>query len=140
MFRLLDLPPELWIRICRFAVVEGTIRIVKVDLRGSLARHVAQPALALTCKLLREETLKLFYAENEFRIIDRGATIGSGMKCWYCAICTTWWPMIKNLTLDSNRPDILRHLREPFRIEFDGQAPEYGKKKILKITSLALRD
>lgn len=78
-FRLPDLPPELGVRVCRFAVVQDIIRIETPDNPGYTASAVAQPALSRTCKFLREETLKLFYAGNEFRVIDNNGDIAGGL-------------------------------------------------------------
>ncbi|KAM3421656.1 hypothetical protein BST61_g2041 [Cercospora zeina] len=76
-FRLLDLPPELVIRVLRFAVVISTrekpLRIQRkskepwaVAHHGDDSLSAKQPAIARTCRLLRDEGLKLFYARNIF--------------------------------------------------------------------------
>ena len=66
-FRLLDLPPELWIRICEFAVMKP----YEIDTtRAKKPKHqmqvVRQPAISFTCRLLRQEALPLFYKSNNF--------------------------------------------------------------------------
>ncbi|KAF2773402.1 hypothetical protein EJ03DRAFT_347912 [Teratosphaeria nubilosa] len=52
-FRLLDLPPELWSRVCYFATAS-----------------VQHPATTRTCRTLRAEALPMYYAKMEFAIWD----------------------------------------------------------------------
>lgn len=84
-FRLFDLPPELWLRVCEFAVIRpSTIRVGK---EPSLVDQVAitrQPAITRTCRLLRHESLPLFYSSNTFEMLHC-----SGVPCprnWIKAI------------------------------------------------------
>lgn len=73
-FRLFDLPPELVIRALEFAVVISTKAnplLVERHSEEPWARScdefsAKQPAIMRTCRLLRAEGLKLFYARNVF--------------------------------------------------------------------------
>lgn len=68
-FRLFDLPPELWLRICAMAVIQAKpLQIGKeAYLRDSMA-IVKQPAITRTCRLIRDETLPIFYSSNTFEM------------------------------------------------------------------------
>lgn len=66
-FRLLDLPPELMLRIVQQAVIKPKI----IDATSApKAEHQAQvlqpPAITRTCRLLRRESLRAFYRDNDF--------------------------------------------------------------------------
>lgn len=91
---LLDLPPELWSRICKLAVErEGALRAFAVirkrhnpktpeeAARALNCREsefvVRQPALLFTCRAIREECLPHYYASNTFY------TVGSKMSPEY---------------------------------------------------------
>ncbi|PPJ60609.1 hypothetical protein CBER1_03653 [Cercospora berteroae] len=75
-FRLFDLPPELVVRVLEFAVVVSTksrpLRIAMDSIEpwedscSDESLSAGQPAITRTCHLLRDEGLKLFYAENIF--------------------------------------------------------------------------
>ena len=66
-FRLLDLPPELMVRICQLAVVQTyTFDPTKAPLAKHQAKIVRQPAITRTCRLLRKESLRAFYRDNNF--------------------------------------------------------------------------
>ena len=63
---LLDLPAELRNLIYHFAVVnEKPIKIIQDEWRGE-AEAPKQPALAMTCKQIRDEVLPVFYGANTF--------------------------------------------------------------------------
>lgn len=68
-FRLPDLPPELWLRICELAVQKhGPIQFGREpDPRDQMA-IVAQPGITQACRALRCEGLPLFYSTNTFEL------------------------------------------------------------------------
>ncbi|GIZ37432.1 hypothetical protein CKM354_000087800 [Cercospora kikuchii] len=73
-FRLFDLPTELIIRVLEFAVVISTKAkplLIECYLKESWPTacnelSAKQPAITRTCRLFREEGLKLFYTQNIF--------------------------------------------------------------------------
>lgn len=70
-FRLLDLPPELWSRICKDAVVSD--ELVILDGEGSsksICRLTEQPAIIRTCNAIRNEARPTFYGTNAFILVD----------------------------------------------------------------------
>ncbi|KAK5695748.1 hypothetical protein LTR17_024432 [Elasticomyces elasticus] len=68
VFRLLDLPPELFLHICRYAIPGGNTHIVS---NSGKKRPVLQPPITRVCQLLREELLPVFYTRNIFNYHDR---------------------------------------------------------------------
>jgi len=106
-FRLLDLPPELWLRICELAVVKDHSKVIRVDYyttKKSSAAIVQQPAITRTCRLLRQEALPLYYKLNtfafgEFMACERRRWTTSFLVAWCAAIgkqkvrvMCTWCP------------------------------------------------
>ncbi|KAK4957181.1 hypothetical protein LTR10_005139 [Elasticomyces elasticus] len=88
-FRLLDLPPELWLRIIQTAIQLPDPITLKVDPWGAehkpllssygprysprYSRHLNaghQPALSRVSRLLRKETLAQYYRLNDFEIVE----------------------------------------------------------------------
>lgn len=69
-FRLLDLPPELWIRICGFAVThDEPIELVRTltGYHGTLPFAAPTlPPITQTCAAIRAESINLYYSCNEF--------------------------------------------------------------------------
>ncbi|EMD00060.1 hypothetical protein BAUCODRAFT_21723 [Baudoinia panamericana UAMH 10762] len=66
-FRLFDLPPELWLRICEVAVISPVpVNVTRVPFQQQQAQRVQQPAITRTCRLLRQEALPMFYKNNTF--------------------------------------------------------------------------
>lgn len=84
-FRLFDLPPELWLRIIDLAVTKsGAITVTKGRSAVDQVEIVRQPAITQTCRLLRQEALRMFYGHNEFEAMHF-----SGVACprnWFVAI------------------------------------------------------
>lgn len=75
IFCLLDLPPEIWSRICRLIVTyDKPIQINEGMSRVSVCERVAQPPITRVSKLLRNETLPIFYG-NQFIYSDHYAYI-----------------------------------------------------------------
>ena len=59
-FRLLDLPPELWLRVLHLAVVyDLPIDPTKAHRLRDQEAIVKQPAILRTCRLLRQEGLSM---------------------------------------------------------------------------------
>lgn len=68
-FRLFDLPPELWLRICEFAVTSTKpIQVGREPRTKDQVAIVRQPAITRACRLLRSEALPLYYSHNSFEI------------------------------------------------------------------------
>ncbi|KAK4891949.1 hypothetical protein LTR27_009474 [Elasticomyces elasticus] len=64
-FRLLSLPPELWSRICRLAVTCDQPTVIEAHMSSTKAQDtVQQPPITRTCKVIREETIDVFYANS----------------------------------------------------------------------------
>ncbi|KAM3418922.1 hypothetical protein BST61_g4880 [Cercospora zeina] len=69
-FRLLDLPPELWIRVCELAVIRPkSIVLGRESDFADMAKIVRQPNITRACRLLRSEALPVFYGLNEFEMV-----------------------------------------------------------------------
>ena len=69
MFRLLDLPDELWSRICKLAIPH---RRVYFDGYEASINAMRLPAITRTCRVIREELLEDFY-EHQLEIV---------LPCW----------------------------------------------------------
>ena len=84
-FRLLDLPPELWLRIIELVVVDDEpIEITRASDSLRQAALVQQPPLTRTCRLLRREALTMYYQKNIFQ-----AKHLCGVACprrWFAAV------------------------------------------------------
>ena len=69
-FTLLGLPPELWSRICELVVpCDQLINIACTrprHLRSDKPLGPRPPAISQVCRLLRQESLSLFYRHNNF--------------------------------------------------------------------------
>ncbi|KAK4956752.1 hypothetical protein LTR10_006280 [Elasticomyces elasticus] len=67
-FRLLDLPPELQLRIYEFAICSDEPIDITIGQRTKQAciSPRAQPALARTCRSIRVDALKFYYSRNIF--------------------------------------------------------------------------
>lgn len=79
-FRLFDLPPELWIKVCEFAVTRSApLDITRAKQIEHQKEIVRQPPITRVCRLLRQEALPLFY-RNAFEIYH-----------WGRVACTRYW-------------------------------------------------
>ena len=73
MFRLLDLPDELWLKICKMAVTYDEILCVNYRPKTISGNEVptgiffpGQPSVTRVSRSLRAETLDYFYSDNVF--------------------------------------------------------------------------
>ncbi|WPH00079.1 Hypothetical protein R9X50_00290200 [Acrodontium crateriforme] len=84
-FRLFDLPAELWLRVIDLAVTKSdSITITKGRSALDQVEIVRQPAITRTCRLLRQEALRMFYRHNDFEAMHF-----TGVACprkWFVAI------------------------------------------------------
>ncbi|KAI7156709.1 hypothetical protein KC349_g6084 [Hortaea werneckii] len=80
-FRLLDLPPELWTRICTLVILDHADIIIKYAAYPDLVcSQTLQPPLIRTCRVLRGECLPLFYNLVNFIILDEYADVEGVLK------------------------------------------------------------
>lgn len=85
-FRLLDLPPEIWSRICEFAVTDAAPIVLEYAFDDlGFCDAVAQPTITGVCRALRTEGLKLFYGGNAF-IVKDNTTVVPILSRWLRAI------------------------------------------------------
>ncbi|KAK4960057.1 hypothetical protein LTR10_002948 [Elasticomyces elasticus] len=70
-FRLLDLPPELFLHICRYAVPSKMKFGLGTTGNGPM---IMQPPITRVCRILREELLPMFYTNNIFTYTDGSPT------------------------------------------------------------------
>ncbi|GAB1731420.1 hypothetical protein NU195Hw_g1130t1 [Hortaea werneckii] len=81
-FRLLDLPPELWTRICTLAILDpADITIKQAAYPKLVCLQTLQPSITRTCRALRSECLPLFYKLVNFIILDEYADV-EGIVKW----------------------------------------------------------
>lgn len=106
MFPLLDLPSELWIRICEFAVInKATIEIRDPHFGSSVCAATKQPAITRVSKAIRQESLPLFYKRNEFVIFD-DYTEWDGIEEWQRKVGAKYRAHIHGLYITSEYDDI----------------------------------
>lgn len=91
-FRLLDLPPELWSRICQLAVTyDGEVLVKessdKSDISGGVSVKCLEihsmPPLVYTCSAIREEATQLFYSLNRFTVTGWQTSAFCNWMCLY---------------------------------------------------------
>ncbi|TKA31793.1 hypothetical protein B0A50_01872 [Salinomyces thailandicus] len=86
-FRLLDLPPELWTRICQLDITRPPSTVItKAAHANTVCRQTTQPPLTRTSRLLRSETLPIFYNLHTFVIVDNYADVDDGVVKWLDSI------------------------------------------------------
>nr|OQO20023.1 hypothetical protein B0A51_13843 [Rachicladosporium sp. CCFEE 5018] len=83
-FRLLDLPPEIWLAIGAYAVLKSPLNVTLAVTNDLQAKMVAQPAITRTCRLLRKELLPVFYKRNSFSALHFSKV--SCIRKWFAAI------------------------------------------------------
>ncbi|KAI6798132.1 hypothetical protein KC363_g717 [Hortaea werneckii] len=80
-FRLLDLPPELWARICTLAILDpADITIQHAYHPNLVCSQTLQPPLTRTCRVLRGECVPLFYKLVNFIILDEYVDVDGNLK------------------------------------------------------------
>ncbi|KAK4892521.1 hypothetical protein LTR27_008985 [Elasticomyces elasticus] len=105
VFRLFDLPPELWVRIARLALDDKPKIRAWPDYHptGTYELVLHQPAITRTCHALRVETLPLFYESHiRFRFyngLDGGFNYSSRRRAWLRAIGAANRRCLKNVEL-----------------------------------------
>ncbi|EME88775.1 uncharacterized protein MYCFIDRAFT_170351 [Pseudocercospora fijiensis CIRAD86] len=80
-FRLLDLPPELVVRIVEYAVITSS-KECPLEFKPDSA---VQPAITRACRLLRAEGVKLFYGSNYF-VLNASDSETEVFWQWYACI------------------------------------------------------
>ncbi|KAI7209592.1 hypothetical protein KC333_g8651 [Hortaea werneckii] len=81
-FRLLELPPELWTRICTLAILDpADITIKQAAYPKLVCLQTLQPPITRICRALRSECLPLFYKLVNFIILDEYADV-EGIVKW----------------------------------------------------------
>ncbi|KAK5738358.1 hypothetical protein LTR17_006077 [Elasticomyces elasticus] len=129
VFGLLDLPPELWLKIAKY-VLDNTPKVKSwpsnyaVRLRPQDCAPLRQPAITRTCHALRIELLPLFYEGHiRFRFYDGhngGCARGSTRSEWLSAIGATNRRCLKNVELLANTYQLRHDLRTfTTRFHFD---------------------
>lgn len=114
---LMDLPDELWLKICEYAILfDGEIPITRFQRSGQRAAAspaaiatavaVAQPPIALTCRRIRAEILPLYYGSNIFTISSSQTAAFTlfppgldveGMGRWIGMMLESgWWGCVRN--------------------------------------------
>lgn len=73
-FTFLQLPPELWSYICELVILEPAPinSFTKLGWKAN-ALTVMQPGISRTCRLLRRQTLAMFYERNAFVAYNQNA-------------------------------------------------------------------
>ncbi|KAK5744739.1 hypothetical protein LTR17_001815 [Elasticomyces elasticus] len=105
VFRLFDLPPELWIRIARLALDDKPKIRAWPDNHptGTCELVLNQPAITRTCHALRAEILPLFYESHiRFRFYNGlagGFNYSSQRRAWLRAIGAANRRCLKNVEL-----------------------------------------
>lgn len=96
-FRLLDLPSELWVRICRLAVESESAFNVSCAISRRWAQQILrQPAILRTCKIVRREVLPHFYASNTFLFQEAPWPSPIHITAWITAIGSANYSMIRH--------------------------------------------
>lgn len=86
IFRLLDLPPELWLRICQIAITLPNPIILSTSQPSALYQEkLRQPPLTSVNRALRRELLPHFYGTTTFIFEDKHCQY-DGLNAWLHAI------------------------------------------------------
>ena len=108
-FRLMDLPAELWSRICRLSVVRDEPTCLYPYLRGrEFEDRVRQPGITRVCKVIRAETLGVHYA-NAF--VYKDVWKSAMLVDWLRQTCAVSKYKLPSLTIESWEMDAERWFR-----------------------------
>ncbi|KAK0278035.1 hypothetical protein LTR35_009357 [Friedmanniomyces endolithicus] len=111
-FPLFDLPPELWIRVCRFAVIRPTPTVLTAKLPARVFRaKVRQPPITRTCTTIRKETLSQFYAAP-FVYDDRSQHEAWELVSWLKVLRAETRSNLLDLVIESNQDDRIEYFDE----------------------------
>ncbi|KAK0846019.1 hypothetical protein LTS02_015070 [Friedmanniomyces endolithicus] len=111
-FPLFDLPPELWIRICRFAVLRPAPTVLTAKLPARVFRaKVRQPPITRTCTTIRKETLSHFYAAP-FVYDDRSQHEAWELVSWLKVLRAETRSDLLDLVIESNQDDRIEYFDE----------------------------
>ena len=105
-FRLLDLPPELWSRIVRYAATPAHKIRLRYDPRQDLDE--LEDAMTVTCtsKAIRAESLPTHHARTEFVYEDGGQPEDAGeLAGWLATIPECYWIEGVVLKVESSAKD-----------------------------------
>ncbi|KAK4891953.1 hypothetical protein LTR27_009478 [Elasticomyces elasticus] len=111
-FRLLDLPPELFVRIGRYAIPYN--RTLSLGTNGN-GRLVLQPAITRVCKVLREELLPVFYSRNTFTYHDRNQMMINRLTSFLRRVPTACKKETLRVYVTSHRSDTQVFLESPLK-------------------------
>ncbi|KAK0248076.1 hypothetical protein B0A54_16483 [Friedmanniomyces endolithicus] len=127
-FPLFDLPPELWIRICRFAVVRPTPTVLTVRIPARKFRaKVRQPPITRTCTTVRKETLSHFYAAP-FVYEDRSQREAWELMSWLKVLRPKTRLELLDLVIESDQFDRIQYFSEVLG-SFDLQLQRAGARQ-----------
>ncbi|KAK5683108.1 hypothetical protein LTS10_004639 [Elasticomyces elasticus] len=123
VFRLLDLPPEVWAKICRFAVLSTTPVIINGQ-HGLVKDKITQPPLTRVCRIIREETTAIF--DSNYFVFDDTNDHGDRFLFSSFRILARREPIFANLLLETDFPRALNSFQIIFermrlQIRVDGK-------------------
>ncbi|KAK3661615.1 hypothetical protein LTR56_000103 [Elasticomyces elasticus] len=111
IFPLFELPPELWVRIVRLAVIHTKPFTISEGLTTrEFQDRVAQAAITRVCWAVRNETLSTFYA-NTFRYVDIAGTTRS-FRRWLQRFSFGQGHKMPNLIIESPEDDVMEYFSE----------------------------
>lgn len=105
-FRLLDLPPELLLRILSLSVVQPT----PICIHSPAAQSWQPPPITRANALLRQEGLKLFYARNVFHGVN---WLSPRPRDWLKGVPEGWRGEMRGVVVSSGwgAEDVASHFR-----------------------------
>ncbi|KAK5691498.1 hypothetical protein LTR97_011491 [Elasticomyces elasticus] len=139
VFRLLDLPDEIWARIVRYAV--GSTQPIRLRPKGYPQPQTYQPALARVCKIIREEALPSFYG-NTIYYYDSWTYRDYSFMAWLRSIPPWCKVHLSNTFIILDDDDVDRELEffeevvrdEGVGVVYEGVGDEYwcGRLRVVK--------
>ncbi|KAK5711794.1 hypothetical protein LTR17_018237 [Elasticomyces elasticus] len=112
VFRLLALPPELWAKICRFAVLSTTPVIINGQ-HGLIKDKITRPPLTRVCRVIREETTAVF--DSNCFVFDDTNHHGNRFLFSSFRILAQREPVFTNLVLETDFPRALNSFQIIFK-------------------------